>query len=208
MIKLYAADTRELLSNFIELAQLVEPCRRARILQYGPNGSGLRCLAAGLLIRHEFGCLADHAIQTTTQGKPFLSGNRPFNLSHTGNYAVLGVSDHTIGIDIEHPHNLRYDRVAARCFHPRERDYLGSASDSQDAFFIIWTLKESYLKAEGCGFAMSPARNCILPVGEQDANFYEGSPYHFRRYRPFENYYLAVCALEDAFPDEITLLHF
>ncbi|MGQ0585167.1 MAG: 4'-phosphopantetheinyl transferase family protein [Reyranella sp.] len=115
-------------------------------------------------------------------GKPRLA-DRPsvhFSLSHSGDQAVLAVSEQReIGIDIERVRPLDHLDLARRYFHPNEVAAIGGvkASDEQLlAFFRIWTLKEATAKAIGKGLsipldsfevsiATSPPTMVVAPEG-------------------------------------------
>lgn len=93
-------------------------------------------------------------------GKPRLA-DRPsvhFSLSHSGDQAVLAVSNQReIGIDIECVRPLDHLDLARRYFHPNEVSAIEAvkAADEQLlAFFRIWTLKEAVVKAIGKGLSI------------------------------------------------------
>lgn len=96
-------------------------------------------------------------------GKPALShtGKAPllhFNLSHSGEYAVLVFSSCTpIGIDIEYTNRkANIDKIAERIFLPEEIKKLKYISDEEEKrqyFFFLWTRTESFLKGLGCGLS-------------------------------------------------------
>ena len=80
-----------------------------------------------------------------------------FNVSHSGNAALLAVTDHRrIGVDIE---RIRQDfdteAIARRFFSAREQEQLQQipGPDRFAAFFQCWTLKESFIKAIGEGLS-------------------------------------------------------
>lgn len=85
-------------------------------------------------------------------GKPQLAG-LDFNLSHTGDLAVLAVAqDVTLGIDIEAIKPI--DMAVARShFAPSEIEALRQlpSAEKRAAFYRCWTRKEAYLKARGTG---------------------------------------------------------
>ncbi len=83
-----------------------------------------------------------------------------FNLSHSGDTVAVIVADGDaeIGVDIERLRPLPHaDDVATHVFHPDELRWLARQRDMLPAFFRLWTLKESLLKAVGTGFS-HPAR--------------------------------------------------
>ena len=81
-----------------------------------------------------------------------------FNLSHSGRYAACIVGAGMCGIDIEQiKEKGNFSRVAERFFCENERIYLKS-EETSEAFYKIWTLKESYMKYTGMGFALVPGK--------------------------------------------------
>ncbi|MGN0437087.1 MAG: 4'-phosphopantetheinyl transferase family protein [Lachnospiraceae bacterium] len=91
----------------------------------------------------------ESAMQITTRNTP-----QPihFNMSHSGDYVVVAVSDEPIGIDIEHK-TRNYETVAKRCFHKAEYDSIMKLNepDRSKRFLEIWTMKEAYIKWKGDG---------------------------------------------------------
>jgi len=137
--------------------------RRERVQRYRLPEDRARCLTAGLMLRYVFGESANNALLAGPYGKPYLRGAFPcFNLSHSGAYVVLGVAPCEIGIDIEKvaPYS---DAVAKKCFTASEQAWL-CLQDCDNAFYKLWTGKESVMKATGLGFQMPPEGFCILPV--------------------------------------------
>lgn len=93
-------------------------------------------------------------------GKPRLA-DRPsvhFSLSHSGDQAVLAVSEQReIGIDIERVRPLDHLDLARRYFHPNEVAAIEAVREPDEqllAFFRIWTLKEAVVKAIGKGLSI------------------------------------------------------
>jgi 4'-phosphopantetheinyl transferase len=93
-------------------------------------------------------------------GKPALAqgtthGNIQFNLSHSGELALVAVTrDRPIGVDVEWIKPLAdHLKIASRYFAADELDALKnvSASKSQEAFIQLWTGKEAFIKARGEG---------------------------------------------------------
>lgn len=88
------------------------------------------------------------------QGKPELVyPDIYFNLSHSGEYVVLAISDRPVGIDIEHKRK-NYATVAKRCFC--ENEYMdiisaGTKAEQENCFLQYWTMKEAFIKHSGEG---------------------------------------------------------
>lgn len=118
---------------------------------------------------------AEIGLEEGAHGRPTLTGRQradgtDFNVSHSGEWALLGVRRGPVGVDIELLRRVpERERIADRHFTPRERElWRRSALDDRDAvFFAIWTRKEAMLKAAGVGLAVPlrdvDTRECRLP---------------------------------------------
>jgi 4'-phosphopantetheinyl transferase len=89
------------------------------------------------------------------RGRPQLDADAPldFNVSHTGDVALIGVSDHgRIGVDVERAdRTINVAGIAAKFLTPAERQGL-AALDSDAArgdVLRLWTCKEAMSKATG-----------------------------------------------------------
>lgn len=105
-------------------------------------------------------------------GKPFVRDSRVhFNLSHSGMFAMLGVSiGCEMGLDIERiDPRFAQDQIPERCFSPREVEQLRALPRGQQnaAFFRCWTRKEAYIKARGMGLAL-PLDSFDVSLGPDD----------------------------------------
>lgn len=91
----------------------------------------------------------------TGEGKPILpphSLNLDFNISHTENVFIFGITDKGfIGVDIEKMRASKHlDKIAERLFSESELKALKSEADpdkKQKTFFRLWSSKESIVKA-------------------------------------------------------------
>jgi len=99
--------------------------------------------------------------------KPHLPDSKiHFNLSHSEDIAMIAVSRHRLGIDIEAVKSISdITLIAQRHFAPIEQTDLFSYTPDQQtaAFYHYWTLKEAFIKRDGRGleipldsFAMTP----------------------------------------------------
>lgn len=88
------------------------------------------------------------------KGKPNIYGRDDVfvSLAHSKGAVICAISDKEVGVDIELC-TKRRKSVESRVFTETEISLLNSAEDENGAFFTLWTLKESYLKAIGTGFA-------------------------------------------------------
>ena len=69
-----------------------------------------------------------------------------------------------VGVDIEEVRALKYlNKIAEETFSTFEIDKIEALKgDKQlDLFFDIWTRKEAFLKALGCGFSKDPKRSQV-----------------------------------------------
>jgi 4'-phosphopantetheinyl transferase len=117
-------------------------------------------LSHGLLRMLLGACLglaaADVPIVQKPGEKPLLvgAGELDFNLSHSGEWGLVGLATTDIGVDIEmvRPMSDR-DHIAKRYFAPGETAALAALPEAEreDGFFACWTRKEAYLKANGLG---------------------------------------------------------
>jgi 4'-phosphopantetheinyl transferase len=93
-------------------------------------------------------------------GKPFLSSNLKFNLSHSGNLALLAVGlDFEIGVDIEQKNGAFIDDgMILHCLTANEKSHFYSLPKNEKItfFFDCWTTKEAYLKAYSFGLSVEP----------------------------------------------------
>ena len=98
------------------------------------------------------------------RGKPFVSEPSHtlplyFNITHTAGLIALTVSRELSyhGVDAETvSRRARFDSLARRHFAPSEIAALQDEVEANipERFFAYWTLKESYIKAEGLGLAI------------------------------------------------------
>jgi len=105
------------------------------------------------------------------QGKPFIASPASvltFNLSHTGNMALLGISrEAAIGIDLERvKEKPNFHALARRVFDTTIQQELSQLDGSAlaEAFFFHWTAYEARMKAIGNGIFSNhnPTRDAEL----------------------------------------------
>lgn len=162
----------------------------------------LSLLGAGLLLKavmeKEYG-IGEFTVDTNEYGKPFLKEypDIRFNLSHSGDYAVCTVSDTDCGVDIENttaPHETM--GVANRFFSRNEYAAMMLSPNPNEAFCRLWTLRESYVKMRGKGFAIGLStlrcdfRRGVCSIYEEHILQQDA---FFREIREIPGYRVSVC---------------
>jgi len=99
---------------------------------------------------------ADVPLTRAESGKPELreAAGVHFNLSHSGETAVIAVAHSPVGVDAERVRpDLSPADLARTALTERERSLLADLpeGDRRRVFFEVWTLKEAYVKATGAG---------------------------------------------------------
>lgn len=114
---------------------------------------GRRLLAACL--GEQYG-IHSFTVESEPGGKPYLADYPElfFNITHTAELAACAVGRMPLGLDAETQRPWR-ERAARKALTAREQEQLfGNCGDDESrsaAFIRYWTLKESYVKALGCG---------------------------------------------------------
>lgn len=102
----------------------------------------------------------DIRLGTTMTGKPQLAtrGGVSFNASHSDGLAVVAVAaGAAVGVDVEHVRPIAdATDLAERFFTRQECDEVRTAQGSRswELFLVLWTRKESLLKAMGTGLTV------------------------------------------------------
>jgi 4'-phosphopantetheinyl transferase len=100
-------------------------------------------------------------------GKPALLNREiEFNASHSGDLVALALAKGVpVGIDVERRRQLNDAlALADRFFSVEERARVRDAEDAEETFLVIWTAKESIVKATGKGIATGDLRGFTVPV--------------------------------------------
>jgi 4'-phosphopantetheinyl transferase len=125
--------------------------------------------------------------QTTQYGKPFLDpfSNLHFNLSHSGELAILAVGANELGVDVEFIRPLEdFENIATGFFSDQEVASLQQypAAERLRAFYRCWTRKEAFVKAIGEGLSI-PLSSFVVSLAEENAALLETNPpEHSRRW--------------------------
>lgn len=160
-----------------------------RINQYRFKNDFKLCLVGRLMIRK---CIQmatkitwkDIKLGRSSRGKPELHNklsnleNFYFNISHQGDYTVLAASTKAnVGIDImkfSKPNNTdicSFFKLMKRQFIDAEWRYIMSNETERKqlkAFYRLWCLKESYVKAIGSGVGTNTASYMNFQISEKE----------------------------------------
>lgn len=94
----------------------------------------------------------DYTVKYHKNKKPRLicDKNLCFNISHSGDYVALALSDSEVGCDVQEikPYN---QKLINRCYCDNEIKLIEDSENKQEPFIYLWTLKESILKFKGDG---------------------------------------------------------
>lgn len=207
---------------FVKLLNLMQPELKKKIGRYRFIQDAERSLIGYRMIYYllykEFGSYStDMKLAFSQYGKPYFPdfSSFHFNLSHSGDWVVCAVDQKSIGIDIEQINEIDLT-IADRYFSSEESKQMHQLKEEQkkERFYDLWTLKEAYIKAIGCGmtlplntfgfsFESITGQGFCIKLTHQNQN----SPYYFTQYDIDSNYRLSVCAQSESFPREVKILN-
>lgn len=151
------------------LYPLAEPERKMRADRYLRREDGLRCLAAGELLRRTVEKalgLTDFQVITEPGGKPRIAGHDAFhyNLSHSGLRVAIAWGSSPVGVDVQQMRpDIETEELARRFFTADEQAYIFEQPElTMLRFYRVWTEKESYLKYLGTGLKKSLTSFSVL----------------------------------------------
>ena len=86
--------------------------------------------------------------------KPYIGPKNTlhFNLSHTDNCALIAISNHEVGVDIEFINpRIDFADILSNSFNTDEIEFILGSRNKTKTFFKFWTRKEALVKAMGKG---------------------------------------------------------
>lgn len=139
-------------------------------------------------------------------GKPFLENKaRHFSISFSKNMLLMATDQTPIGADIEYTKKINDIDSLINHFSPDEKIpiYQLENSEKLKAFYKLWVLKESYIKAIGKGLS-SPLDSFYIKVEEKNASLIYANEkdlrWKFKIYSVSDGYISAICARNNTFP--------
>lgn len=214
MINIYAFQTEKIEETiFGKLLQYLSIEKRDRIIRLRNIEDAKMTLFGDVLVRiivcNRFGIKnKDIVFDKNEYGKPFLKGfnNFHFNISHSGGWVVCATHSLPVGIDIEKVKQANL-KIAEHFFSEYENNDLTckDSSEKLSYFYDLWTLKESYIKAEGKGLFI-PLNSFSISINNSGITLKTAGGLKqccFKQYSFQSDYKLAICGYEDNFSEEI-----
>ena len=216
MDHLFVADTSVLTDDFLFEAAYAHATdeRKAKVDRYRFRRDQNAALGVELLLRRALDRLGIRVFSYSygEAGKPYLAGQDGvfFSLSHSGKYALCAVSAYEVGADIETVRKADM-RIAKRFFCPNEYEQIAAKEteeERQSLFFCYWTLKESFLKAAGCGLRV-PMDACEIVLRDTVSVVQSVDPrqFCFREYDVIPGCRCAVCTADAPFTADLQIVN-
>jgi 4'-phosphopantetheinyl transferase len=173
-----------LVSRLEKILNLLPPGRRAKALARARPEDRLRSAVGSLLLRLKLGVESDSDLTYGSRGRPALAGGGPlFSLSHSGDWAALSVGFVDHGLDLE---KIRTKEVPPAlsdfALSPTESELFERGGRDPGLFTILWTLKESFLKAVGEGIGLRPVAVPVRPLDADGSRLVDGRRWFFRTF--------------------------
>lgn len=181
MVGLFGVSRAHALADweFAAFQALASPGRRERAGRFLRREDASRALVAEALLRlaaRAAGSDLDGAtLHLNRYGKPFVAdAGFEFNLAHSGEWVICATDAEEIGVDVERHHEIG-SGIAEHFFSRAENAFLAGLAQQAArlrAFFDIWSLKESYIKAIGKGLSCPLDGFACLPSASGSIGFH------------------------------------
>ncbi len=206
MLKIYLLKLKEedKFSSVETFLPFISKEKQKRLISLKSDRQQIITIVGELLIKYAL-CRETHIAMSELKisygdlGKPLCyQSELYFNLSHTGDYIAVVVSDYPVGIDIEKIKNVN-KRIAKRFFSKAENEFLDDSpvDEYKYNFFKVWTAKESYVKAVGTGIDADFAKFSSFghELGEGNIINENGLLAKYVHYQLAEDYLLCITTL-------------
>ena len=140
IVKLVVLDIELAFNHKKKLLDKVSEIQKQKAFNYQNEVDQIRSLASSYLMNS----LSNETLLFNDTGKPFFANGPYFNISHSGKYVVMAVSNSEVGVDIEE--NVERNMSALiRIFNEAEAKMIKEHAD----FYYLWCAKESLIKCMG-----------------------------------------------------------
>lgn len=215
MVQLYAADINNLPDpkEYPDILKHIHGERKTKTMKFKQPDDRKRCLCTGMLLEKILPLhgTSPNKITIGANGKPDIE-EIFFNISHSDDFVICAIGKKSVGCDIEII-GKETDGMAKRFFHPNEIKYLNEIKKEKrnEAFFRLWTIKESYIKMTGEGLRLPLNKFEILMennLSSQNVTIKRDGkllPCHFKEYK-INGYKVSVCTEETQFENKINYI--
>lgn len=140
IVRLVVLDVELAFRHQKVLLSKVSESQKEKALKYKNEIDQIRSLASSYLVNS----LSNEPLLFNDMGKPFFENGPYFNISHSGKYIVMAVSDKEVGVDIEENVEKNMSSLI-RIFNEAEAKMIKEHAD----FYYLWCAKESLVKCIG-----------------------------------------------------------
>lgn len=144
IIKLLVADIALAKDHYHFLLKSLKEEQKEKVLRFKNEKDQLRSLLSSYLINQ----LSKEELLKTSNGKPYYQNGPFFNISHSGKYVIMAISEKEVGVDIEE--NIEKNTsMLLKIFNEAEAKMIKEHAD----FYYLWCAKESLIKCMGSSIA-------------------------------------------------------
>ena len=140
LVRLLIADIDLAKSHYHYLFKNISEEQKEKALRFKFEKDQLRCLLSSYLISQ----LSNSELKKNETGKPYFENGPYFNISHSGKYVIMAISNNEVGVDIEENVEKNMD-VLLKIFNEAESKMIKEHAD----FYYLWCAKESLIKCMG-----------------------------------------------------------
>lgn len=188
-MKIYGLNIEKIKNMDFSWVKEDMPLRYEKAMKYRIDEDRLRSFGVALLLREIVGVKSEKDIIIEPNGKPVAKGYKCFNVSHSGAYSTLVVSDDPVGVDIEQISGSNL-YLANSIYTKDELEWMNE--DALKRFHVLWTLKESVMKATGLGFALEMSNFSAIPLINNEGIMVEEKRW-FSNFDSNEEYAYSIC---------------
>ena len=140
IVRLVVLDVELAFRHKKTLLSKANESQKEKAMKYKNEIDQIRSLASSYLVNS----LSNEPLLFNDMGKPFFENGPYFNISHSGKYIVMAVSDKEVGVDIEENVEKNMSSLI-RIFNEAEARMIKEHAD----FYYLWCAKESLIKCIG-----------------------------------------------------------
>ena len=140
IVKLLIADINLAHTYHHFLLKNISEAQKEKVFLFKNEKDQMRCLLSSYLISQ----LSKEELQKNPMGKPYYPNGPHFNISHSGKYVIMAVSNQEVGVDIEEDAEKNMD-ILLKIFNEAESKMIKEHAD----FYYLWCAKESLIKCMG-----------------------------------------------------------